>query len=94
MPQLGVRTPQLKIPHAAAGTQHSQINKYFLKKNVGLQAMHLYSGVPDHIWRSGLQLWGPPDNSSRCGSIYQSQVPSPRKGTGTRTSQGSLQTSP
>ena len=32
MPQLGVCMPQLKIPHAAAGTQHSQINKYFFLK--------------------------------------------------------------
>ena len=26
------RMPQLKIPHAATKTQHSQINKYFLKR--------------------------------------------------------------
>ena len=33
MPQLTVQMPRLKIPCAATKTQHSQINKYFLKRN-------------------------------------------------------------
>ena len=37
--------PQLKIPRAAAGTQHSQINKHFFKK----------FGTPSYA----LVLWGP-----------------------------------